>query len=164
MPATKKAAKRTRSKTTVDVPTRDGWVRRHWGQEAPSYEKLQEAIAALEGARPINIEMRRYISDVLDYFFIRLHSEEDQHQRGRREDWQMQFAARIAIVLVDRYDATVKAAIGAMLKPAADPKLFQRLERTYSKLRKGGGPYQISERLIEEVAQRLSKRPQIGNK
>lgn len=156
MMAKKKAGPRGSSKTQIDAPSRDGWVRRYWGQERPSYEKLQEAMAVLHGDLPINPAMRFYIAEVLDWIYIRLDIEEDQHRRGRRDDWQMQFAAQIAIELVDRYDVLVKDAIGAMINSDADPKLFHRLTRTYSKLRKSGG-YHLRpiERLIEEAAQRL---------
>jgi hypothetical protein len=159
-----KAKKKAGRNTGGDTPTPDGWVMRHWGQEAPSYKKLNEAIAALKCDEPISREMREYVACVLDYLYVWLHIEEREHTRGRRENIIVTMLAWAVKELHDKHHIKIAAAVSAMVREdfgteGSRRKARQNIERAYRKI-KNRMPYPGGEgsRVVLDALARINPR------
>ena len=133
----------------------------------PSFEDLHRLIAGLESGKPISAAARREIASALDYLFIVMLVEEEQHTRGRRRGHAVPFAAAVVKELHDKHGFKIAAAVSAMVRADVGTedsrrKARQRIEREYGKI-KNRPSGQIADRVIQEALLRINPR-KTGNK
>ena len=152
------------------APMRDGWVVRHWGQEVPTYEMLNECIEILKSGKLIDAKTRLYVADVLDYLYVWLLGEDDSHRRGREPNLIMTLAAAVVHELHERHGIKIAAAASAMVRHDVGTgesrrKAQQSIERTYRKLRASGyiQRIQVNEEQVRNALTRINPR-KAGNK
>jgi len=100
-----------------------------------SYARLDELIAELESDRPLPRRLRKELSTAIHSLKTMFSIEEDARTPGRRRAGKTRTAANRVHLLVTKHNATVKAAIVAVLVNTATVRNINRIARMYSKMK-----------------------------
>lgn len=114
-----------------------------------SAERLRTMIQAVESGADIDADVRAEISSALKYLRMSFVAHDDARQKGRPEALLTWSYAFFVLELVNRYHVTVREACRAVA-PAAPPKILDRLERAYRKIKAGECPYRVPSSLNED--------------